>query len=195
MMAVLLWMALIGRAQGQPGVTVSIFNEATALPFSKLISTPVHPGIQAGTEFTWKESDHFRLYPTVQIGYMFHRHLFQGLYLNAELGLDYKTSFGLNIKSRLGIGYLHTFTTQQEYQLKNTSYTSNRDLGNPRIMPSLSLGLGYPLFPKESRSPEIFAMYQTWIEYPYSPGFIPLMSHTNLHLGATFYPFPKHPQP
>ena len=145
----------------QQPVTLSIFNESTAVPYNDLVHTPVHPGVQIGTEFNWKENRHFRLYPSISIGYMFHRKLFQGLFANLELGLDYKTSFGLNLKSKIGLGYLHTFSTQQEFQFEGGKYRS---------------------------SSEIFVLYQSWLEYPYSPGFIPLMAHTNLHLGFKFYP-------
>jgi hypothetical protein len=34
-------------------------------------------------------------------------------------------------------------------------------------------------------------LYQSWLEYPYSPGFIPLMSHTSLQVGTKFYPLNK----
>lgn len=168
---------------------ISISNEATAIPFTKIPVEPVHPGVQLGTEFMWRESSHFRLYPAVNIGYMFHKNLFQGLYVNGELGFDYKFSFGLNLKSALGIGYLHTFATQQEFQFENGRYKKGRDKGNSRVMPSLSLGAGYRFEPDNYRSPELFVLYQTWLEYPYSPGFIPLMSHTNIHMGVKFYPF------
>ncbi len=184
----LLLLVMTGAHAQQP-LTLSLFNEATTIPFTTFINNPIHPGMQAGTEFNWKESRHFRFYPTINIGYMFHRNLFQGLYANAELGMDYKLNFGLNIKSKIGIGYMHTFTTQQEYQFKNGVYESKADRGNPRLMPSLTFGLGYTLDRENARSPEVFALYQSWIEYPYSPGFIPLMSHTSLHVGVKVYPF------
>ncbi|QSE97843.1 hypothetical protein [Fulvivirga lutea] len=182
---------MASNAYGQMPVKVSLFSEATSVPFDKVITTPIHPGVQLGTDFHWKESKHIKLFPSVNIGYMFHNKLFQGVYINGELGLDYKFSFGLNIKTALGIGYLHTFTTQQEFQFENGRYVSKRDRGNARIMPSFSVGVGYNLKKNESRSAEIFILHQTWLEYPYSPGFIPLMAHTNFHVGSKFYPFNK----
>ncbi len=178
----------------QQPVTLSIFNESTAIPYDRLFSTPIHPGVQIGTEFNWKESRHFRLYPSISVGYMFHRKLFQGLYANLELGFDYKTSFGLNLKSKIGLGYLRTFSTQQEFQFEDGEYKSRSDKGNSRLMPSFTTGLGYRLNQKENNSSEIYILYQSWLEYPYSPGFIPLMAHTNLHLGLRFYPFEKNEQ-
>lgn len=182
---------LVKEGTAQQPVTFSLFNEATAIPYTRFISTPVHPGIQAGTEFGWREGKHVALYPTINLGYMFHRKLFQGIYVNVELAFDVKTAIGLNFKSRLGLGYLHTFTTRQEFQFNDGQYVSKPDRGNPRLMPSLTLGLGYNLRRGNNESPEIFVLYKSWIEYPYSPGFIPLMSHADLHLGVKLYPFKR----
>lgn len=177
------------QAQSAMPVRISVFNESTSIPFTRFFTTPVHPGIEAGTALKWKETEHWRLYPSVSIGYLFHNKLYQAVYVQVELNCDYQLDFGLNIKSSLGVGYMHSFTTQQEFSFENGVYTSRADRGNSRFMPSLSLGLGYRLQPSQPKSAEIFVMYQTWAEYPYSPGFIPVMTHTNLHVGSVFYPF------
>lgn len=190
---VLLLFVKWGTAQ-QP-LVVSVFNEATAIPYTTLFNTPVHPGLQAGTEFRWKEGRRFSLYPTVNLGYMFHRKLFQGLYVNVEVAFDVKTGFGLNLKSRLGLGYLHTFNTQQEYQFSDGIYESKADKGNSRLMPSFTIGLGYNVNPGNTESPEVFVLYKSWIEYPYSPGFIPIMSHIDLQAGVKLYPFKTRQEP
>ena len=41
-------------------IQISLYNESTAIPFTRLVTTPIHPGIQIGTEFTYKEREHFR---------------------------------------------------------------------------------------------------------------------------------------
>lgn len=176
------------KAQKHPlPVTISVFNEATAIPFTKLTTTPVHPGIQAGSGFSYKQKQHSNLFQTFSIGYIYHRNLYHGLFINTELGYTYKMNFGLNIKGALGIGYLHTFTTQKEYQFTNGKYNSGRDKGNSRLMASVSTGLGYRLQKQNQYSPEIFMMYQGWAEYPYSSGFIPVMTHINTQIGTTFF--------
>ena len=176
-------------AQSEFPLKISFFNESTSIPYTQLLSTPVHPGMQIGTEFDWKETNKIRLFPSVNVGYMFHNKLFQGIYANVELGFDYKFSFGLNLKSSLGVGYLHTFTTRKEYQFIDGAYVAKGDKGNSRIMPSFSLGMGYRLKPDDVKSTELFLMYQSWLEFPYSPSFIPLMSHNSFHIGSKFYPF------
>jgi hypothetical protein len=82
---------------------------------------------------------------------------------------------------------MHSFRTQKEYQFKNGSYESRRDKGSGRAMVSFGTGLGYRTEKKNNYSPEIFVMYRGWAEYPYSPGFIPVMTHTNLQLGTKFF--------
>lgn len=186
-MTVVLFHLWITGASAQQPITVSIFNEATSIPFTTFINRPIHPGVQVGTEVNWKEKAKFRLYPSFNIGYLFHRSLFQGLYANVKIGFDLKTRFGLNVKSQLGVGYLHTFATQQEFQFENGRYVSKPDRGNARIMPSLTLGLGYNLQKENPTSPEVFVLYESWIEYPYSPEFIPVMAHTNFHIGSKFF--------
>ena len=170
---------LLGAISAQRSVPVkfSIFSESTSIPFTDFLNTPIHPGFQIGTEFAWKESKLFRLYPAVNLGYMFHRKLFQGIFLNVELGVDLKLGPALTLKGNLGAGYLHTFATRQEYQLKDGQYISEADRGNARFIPSIAVGMGYKLNPRIPSSPELFFLYQSWLEFPYSPGFIPVMSH------------------
>lgn len=167
-------------------VQISLYNEATAIPFTKLITTPIHPGIQVGAEFTYKETEHFRLFQTVNLSYYFHEQLNHGISINTELGGEYLTSSHFSFGALIGVGYLHTFATTKEYVFGDGQYTIATDKGNARIAPSLSLDVNYQLNKIELTSPKIFVRYQSWIEYPYSPGFIPLMSHINVHIGAKF---------
>jgi hypothetical protein len=173
-------------------VKVAVSNEATAIPYTRFFTAPVHPCFQAGTEYQYKSGPHFELYQTANLGYIYHNHLYQGVYLNTGIGYDYKFDFRLNLKGMFELGYLHTFTTQDEYQFKEGEYVNGTDRGNARLMPMISVGAGYILSKDDPASPEIFLLYKSWIEYPYSPGFIPMMSHINLEIGCKFYPFGSH---
>lgn len=177
------------RGWSQPAITASVFNESTSIPYTRFFTTPVHPGVQLGAEMPWRENNRLALSPALNIGYMFHQKLFQGLYLNLEMGLDIKTGFGLRFKSKLGLGYLHTFSTGSTYRQVNGEWEQGGSRGNARLMPALTLGLGYDLKPASARGTEVFVLYRSWLEYPYSPGFIPIMSHTDLSLGFKFHPF------
>lgn len=165
---------------------ISAFNESTAIPFTRFVTRPIHPGIQAGTEFDYSSKLHHRWYQTFNAFYFYHKHLNQGIGINSEAGYEYRFNSGLSVSSLLGVGYLHTFAVAEEFTLKNGVYESKADRGNARLYPSLSFEAGYYLS-EEANSPKIFIRYQAWIEYPYSPGFIPAMTHINLHLGAKFF--------
>jgi hypothetical protein len=177
-------------SQGFP-LRVIVGNESTAIPFTRFFTIPVHPAIQIGTDFTYRGRVHSRLYQTVNLGYVFHNHLYQGIWLNTEAGYDYRFSFGLNLKALLGAGYLHTFATRQEYQFKDGKYSAGADGGNPRLMVSLALGVGYRFANDAGKGPEVFLLYKPWIEYPYSPGFIPVMTHISMEAGARYNIFQK----
>lgn len=177
---------LFGQGKAIP-INVSIFNESTAIPFTRFVTTPVHPGIQLGTEFNYKNKERSRLFQTTNISYFYHNYLAQGIGLNTELGYEYQLKFGLSLSGLLGIGYMHTFATAEEFTLINGQYEKKADKGNARLYPSFSLDIGYYLKKKEKNSPKIFMRYQSWAEYPYSPDFIPVMTHINLHVGAKFF--------
>lgn len=168
-------------------ISVSVFNEGTALPFTKFLTLPIHPGVQLGTEFSYHRKGPNRIYQTANLGYFYHNYMAQGYYLNTEIAYEFRAKFGLAFGALLGVGYLHTFSTQAEYALSNGAYLRKRDKGNPRFMPSLALDLGYYIRGKNTPGTKIFLRYQAWAEYPFSPGFIPLMTHINLHLGVKFH--------
>lgn len=168
-------------------LAISIFNESTALPFTRLITLPIHPGMQIGTEWNYRARPHNKWVQTAHVSYFFHRYLFQGVALQSEIGHEYRFNWGISLRAMAGVGYLHTFGTAPIYVLENGQYVKKLDKGNARVMPSLSLGVGYDLQKQVPTSPRVFIAYQSWVEYPYSPGFIPLMTHINLHLGVRFF--------
>lgn len=187
----LLWLltfSLVTNAQKRAiPVSVSLFNESTAIPFTRFFTTPIHPGIQLGTEFNYSSKMHSRFFQTANISYFYHNYLAQGIGLTSETGYEYRLKNGISFSTLLGVGYLHTFTTAEEFIFTNGQYVKKADLGNARLYPSLSFGIGYYLKSEEKSSPEVFLRYQSWAEYPYSPDFIPVMTHINLHVGAIFF--------
>ncbi|MBP9923718.1 MAG: hypothetical protein KBF92_07800 [Bacteroidia bacterium] len=178
--------ALFGQKNSR-SINISIFNESTAIPFTRLITTPIHPGIQLGTEFNYNIKEHSRLFQTAGIFYFYHNYLSQGIGLNTELGYEYRLQSGIAFTGLLGIGYLHTFATAEEFTFSNGHYEKRADKGNARLYPSLSLDIGYYLKSTEKNSPKLFIRYQSWAEYPYSPDFIPVMTHINMHFGVKIF--------
>lgn len=182
---------LLTFGQNKPiPINISLFNESTALPFTKFITLPVHPGIQIGTELNYRMKENSRLFQTANICYFYHNYLAQGIGLNTEIGYEYRLESGLAFSGLFGIGYLHTFATTEEFTLSDGKYVKKADKGNERFYPSLSIDLGYYL-KKTDDSPKLFVRYQSWAEYPYSPDFIPVMTHISLHIGAKFFIFKR----
>jgi hypothetical protein len=177
---------LWGQEKAIP-LNISLINEATAIPFTRFITTPLHPGIQLGTEFNYKIKEQSRLFQTANICYFYHNYLAQGIGISSELGYEYRLNNSFAFTGLLGIGYLHTYATSEENTFANGQYARNTDKGNARIYPSLSIDFGYYLKKKETGSPKIFLRYQSWVEYPYSPDFIPVMTHINLHVGIKIF--------
>jgi hypothetical protein len=166
---------------------VSVFNEATALPYTRFFILPVHPGILAGTEFTYNRKEHSTFFQTASVCYFYHRNLAQGIGLITELGYAYRLNNGFTFSALLGAGYMHTFATAREFTFTNGQYKKKTDKGNARLCPSFTLSVGYRLKKSVDNSPELFMSYQSWGEYPYSPGFIPVMAHISLHIGTKFF--------
>ena len=187
-MIFLLLMACQAYAQkSATPVSISLFNESTAIPFTRFLTRPLRPGIQLGTEFNYKNKSHSRLFQTANLSYFYHRYLAQGVGLHTEIGYERRFHSGIALSGRLGLGYLHTFATAREYTFDNGQYRQKPDKGNARLYPSLSFDLGYYIYKKSEKSPKVFLRYQAWAEYPYSPDFIPVMTHVNLHLGVKFF--------
>lgn len=176
----------IGQTKKLP-ISISLYNESTAIPFTRLFTTPIHPGVQLGTSHTYLQKKHARLFQTANLHYFYHNHLSQGAGLYTELGYEYRLNMGLALSGLLGVGYLHTFSTKEEFTLVNGQYEKKADRGNARIFPTFSIDLGYYLQKEKNNSPNVFLRYQSWVEYPYSPDFIPLMTHINFHIGTTFF--------
>lgn len=171
----------------QNPVEISVLNESTSVPFSGVSLKPFHPGVQIGTDIPWQETDRHKTFLSINLRYIFHKNLYRAIAINLALGYDYKIDFGANLKTGVGIGYMHTFNVKEAYQLENGSFVESPSRGNSRFTPSLSFGLGYRFNPDDFETTEVFLKQQYWLEIPYSPGFIPLMSHTNTMIGAKFH--------
>ena len=174
--------ALNGQKSPIP-INFSVYNESTAIPYTSFFTRPVHPGIQVGTEINYKLKDKKRWFQSANLNYYYHRHLAHGMGISSELGYEYRHPTGIALTGLFGLGYLRTYTPSVEYTFVDGQYQKKADKGNSRLYPSFSLDLGYYLKPSKKDSPKFFLRYQSWLEYPFSPSFIPVMTHLNLHLG------------
>ena len=67
-------MVLLGQEKSIP-INISVFNEATAIPFTRFVTIPMHPGLQLGTECNYKAKEHTRFFQTINLNYFYHNQL------------------------------------------------------------------------------------------------------------------------
>ncbi|WP_138989724.1 hypothetical protein [Larkinella sp. C7] len=194
----LLWAGFLGAASpvlaqktsGSLPLRLTLFSESTSIPFADgLVTQPLHPGVSLGTEWALKRRSTSRLVQGLTAGYYHHKEVAQGIFLGTDFRYERQLPLSLYASIGLGIGYLHTFRTQDEFRLKDGRYVLKKDRGTPHLLLSVPLEIGLRFRPDSPKSPRLFVQYQPWIEYPFSPDFIPLMTHTNLAVGYQFFPF------
>lgn len=164
-------------------LTVSVYSVNTQLPGGRL--TPVHPGIQAGTEFRYNRSVKNQWFQTAKLGVYYHKYSQTGIQLYSEGGYRRAIWKGLSAEFRLGVGYLHAIPDLQMFELKDGQYERKRTIGRAQVMGSTALGLGYRL--RESMdAPRVFIDYQFFLQMPFVKNYIPFMANTALHVGVAF---------
>ena len=89
---------IFGQKSKPIPVNLSIFNEATAIPFTQAFSTPIHPGLQIGTEFNLKSKHSARLFQTT---------MYIATYRNSNNNLRTKIVIRTIPDSTKLISYLH----------------------------------------------------------------------------------------
>lgn len=172
-----------------PVAFVSIFNNATAMPFSGklgIIHSPVHPGLSVGYSAHLNNSNNNQLFQNFRLGYFFHRFAQHGIQLYTETGFRKQLSFGLGLEARVGAGYLHSIPHTQIFTLdEDGEYQKKSNFGRPQAMVSIAFGPSYDL--KNAGIPgRIFLDYQVWFQYPFVNQYIPLLPNISFHLGYAF---------
>ena len=168
-------------APTQP-LIVSVFNLGTQLPGS-VFTTPVHPGLSAGTEFRYNRHPLHQWFQTAKVGVSYHQYMQTAVQLYSEFGYRQAIWRGTAAEMRLGAGYLHAFSSTEVFSLKDRSYDKKANLGRPQFMGSISLGLSYQL-PKGQNPPRFFVDYQFFLQMPFVKSYVPLLPNTALHVGA-----------
>lgn len=172
-------------APTQP-LIVSVFNLGTQLPGSGVIgifTTPVHPGLSAGTEFRYNQHPFNQWFQTAKLGLSYHQYVQTAVQLYSEAGYRRVIWRGAAAEMRLGVGYLHAFSNTEVFSLKDGTYHKKTNLGRPQFMASGALGLSY-LLPKGQNPPRFFLDYQFFLQMPFVKSYVPLLPNTALHIGV-----------
>lgn len=169
----------------QNSYSLSLFNNATQLPmasFSAVWKQPLHPGITAGYEFHWKENSNW--FQTVKIGYFYHQFVQSGIQLYSDFGYRKTFKKGLFIDASICVGYLHSFILADQAKLNfGGNYETKNGVGRAQAMAGLTPGFGYR-FQLKDRMVSVFTNYQVWLQFPFVPGYVPILPNGSVHLGA-----------
>ena len=116
-------------------IQVSVFNNATALPFSGSLGIfhgTIHPGVSAGASMQLNQHERHQLMLSLKFAYLYQQYVQHGLQLYPELGYRYVFSNGISIGPQLGLGYLHAITDLQQFELndKGEYYRMYRTMKN-----------------------------------------------------------------
>lgn len=164
-------------------LVVSAYTVNTQLPGGRV--TPIHPGLQAGTEFRYNRSEKNQWFQTAKLGVYYHKYSQTGIQLYSEIGYRRALWKGLGAELRLGAGYLHAISDLQAFELVNGQYERKRSFGRPQVMGSAAFGIGYRLSSAPD-APRIFLDYQFFLQMPFVKSYVPLLPNTALHAGVAF---------
>ncbi|MGI9158338.1 MAG: hypothetical protein ACR2K1_01155, partial [Saprospiraceae bacterium] len=164
-------------------LVISAYTVNTQLPGGRI--TPIHPGLQAGTEFRYNRSEKNQWFQTAKLGVYYHKYSQTGIQLYSEIGYRRALWKRLGAEIRLGAGYLHAISDLQAFELVNGQYERKRTFGRPQVMGSAAFGLGYRLGSAPD-APRIFLDYQFFLQMPFVKSYVPLLPNTALHAGVAF---------
>jgi hypothetical protein len=192
----LLWESLSGFAQNQPWpLQLTAFNNATLLPGMGKVGVfgvPVHPGFSAGTERRWNHHPKNQWFQTARVATHHHQFVQTSVQLYSEIG--YRRLFGswFDAELRLGPGYFHMFPGAPVYEPDGSgSFDRRYRLGRPQFMLTSALGLGFKVAGTPEAPWRVLLAYQFYMQTPFSPGYIPFLPNTALHVGLSFPCFTK----
>jgi hypothetical protein len=172
-------------------VSVSVFNNAIALPFTGkagVLHSPVHPGFTAAIGNQLNRSLRHQLFLNLKLAYLYQKRAQHGLQLYPVLGYRFTMDNGIGIESGLGLGYMHAFTDLQQYKLnENGVYKKVPNIGRPSFLASLNIGLSYDLQRKKDIPIRLFSLYQLWFQTPFVKSYVPVLPNAALHVGSAFY--------
>lgn len=180
-----------GQERTQFPITISVFNIGSQFPGSGYLgvfTTPVHPGISVGTEYTYNANPKHQWFQTANIGYFFHQYAQHGIQLYSEIGYRYWVKNGLYFGPQLGVGYLHSIPEAQVFKLnKEGKYERKTNFGRPQFMADFELQIGYEF--RKERPVAIFLSYQFFMQMPFVNEYVPILPGAALHIGVSFCPF------
>lgn len=122
------------RAISPINITVGYYGE-----------TVTHPGLIVGIEYSPFITDKYQMILAFQTGGYTHKRNNTSYFVRGQWGQRITFNSGLFVEQFLGLGYLHQFSHggEQYEVIPNGAVVKTLDRGQPKFMPSITLGTGY----------------------------------------------------
>lgn len=156
---------------------------ATQFPGGKI--TPVHPGLELGTEFRYNHSDKNQWLQTIKLAGYYHQYSQTALQLYSELNYRRKIFQKISGDVKLGMGYMYAIPDLQTFELKDGIYEEKITSGRSQFMVSVAMGLRYQLS-ESFDGPQLFMNMQCFLQMPFIKRYVPVLPNTALHAGVAF---------
>jgi hypothetical protein len=168
------------QAQLKPKtLRVAFLNEAIKLPDSRLLSGPLHPTLNVGTDLRVRSKKHWQSALGADFYYNYHRLTEHALMLDASYRLGYRFGFGLQLNLHTALGYKHAILAGDKFALKEGEYQKTTHWGKAMLNAKIGLGLEYPVSQRYS----LLADYKAMGAYPTGGFFVPFSAHTLVGAG------------
>jgi len=169
---------------------IGIFTHSIGMPFNKPIKQPLNWGITAGTSFYYKQKNRNSFGQSVDLAWYRHKELGHGLMIKTDVFREYTFDFGLSLRAKAGIGYLHTFNEKDLYELgESGNYEKINDRGRSSLLIGFGTRIGFDLGKASNPGLKPFVEYEWRGQIPHST-FVSLFPHSFFTVGAE-YPISK----
>lgn len=171
-------------------IRIGIFTHSIGMPFNKPIKQPLNWGISAGTSFYYKQNSRSSFGQSVDLAWYRHKELGQGLMITTDIFREYTFDFGLSMRAKAGLGYLHTFNEKDLYKLgESGTYEKIKAPGRSALVLGFGTRIGFDLGKNAQAGLKPFVEYEWRGQIPHS-SFVPLFPHSFFTVGAE-YPISK----
>ena len=187
LMCLLLCSGLQAQTQGKSfPLKIGIFTHSIDMPFHNPIKRPLNWGISVGTILWKKEGKFLARSLDVDLAWYRHKELGQALMLSGSTALEYVHSSGFRIGPAVSIGYLHTFTEKELFEVNEQGvYEKVTDVGRPSFVFGFGATIGMDLGKSGNLPLRPFLSYMWRGQMPHSQ-FVSLFPHNFFSAGAVY---------
>ena len=176
---------LCSQAHATPGknLRATVFNEAIAIPFTALATTPVHPGFMAGTSLMSVEGQRLDHRLHLDVGFYHHPLMENAVFVLPTWQSTWWLAPRLGVSGIAGVGYKHAFYPNTTYSSENGTSSEQFAWGHPEITTTLGFGVKVPI----NNTWALIAQYRGSLDGPFSKELgMPAMTHITTHIGVEY---------